>query len=89
MSIDPAAIEARDRFVREYAVNSGVTVEWLMRYQVAIPAHVDPWPCSDEGCKGWHMYGRAMIAEDITALIGRYRAEAQEWLDLPPTKEAP
>ena len=41
-------------FERQYAKNSGVSVEWLHEhYQEIIPCN-----CKEEGCKGWQMINK-------------------------------
>ena len=58
-------------FVARYAVRSGITVEELLAFRVAIPASMD-WPsCSEPNCDGWHMLPRGFAEEHLKWCVER------------------
>lgn len=40
----------KEEFVKGYCERSGVTLDWLIQYKVALPCG-----CGDEVCDGWAM----------------------------------
>ena len=50
----------KEEFESNYALRSGVTVEWLYKQGM----HGEPCDCEEEGCKGW-----AMIRDESVVIV--------------------
>ena len=72
-----AGMITRQEFEEQYAVRSGVTVDWLKREgKISLPCF-----CGEDGCQGWRMCAVRQISQfDLQFIPEPYRAEVVDRL---------
>ena len=71
-------LAARNLAISEYALNSGVTPNWIFEHKSVVPARLDR-ACGAQCCRGWHFLPKNFYTqEDVDA--GFVVAEILEWM---------